>query len=231
MYKVKCTLMDFEFDEDEHPCHFNYRVGDVITFDGERFTGRICPNLMPTLMPKVLETFNLGYHCTEHIVYRYRGADSKDPDMIPYDGWGYRPKPVAPADPNAPLDPARKNPKNGRARAAYVVCGDTRTLARFCVEPYDLADCDYAQPFYRREIAILDKIAAEPGIKEEDIISRFTDWEVNGISPRMTPTLVNVLLEALEDMGYIITDKDGSITATGKEPPSRPIVATEENWK
>ena len=47
----------------------------------------------------------------------------------------------------------------------------------------------------------------------------------------MTPTLVNVLLEALEDMGYIITDKDGSITATGKEPPSRPIVATEENWK
>ena len=232
MFKVKATLTEFQYDEDEHPCHFNYKVGDQIFFDGERFEGRICPNAMATLIPVMVNTYNIGYKTTEYIFFRYRGADTKDPDMVPYDGLGYRPKPLAPVDPNAPIDPTKKNPKNGFARGYHVVCGDTRTLAHFLVEPYDLADCDYAQPFYRRAILMLDRIAEQPGINRNDIIGTFTEWQVNGISPRLTPSLRDILLEALEDMGYIVIADDGSMTATGKEPPSRPVMPPEpEGWQ
>ena len=98
MFKVKATLTEFQYDEDEHPCHFNYKVGDQIFFDGERFEGRICPNAMATLIPVMVNTYNIGYKTTEYIFFRYRGADTKDPDMIPYDGLGYRPKPLAPVE-------------------------------------------------------------------------------------------------------------------------------------
>ena len=78
------------------------------------------------------------------------------------------------------------------------MCGDHRTLAHFSCRPVDLSDSEYAQPFYRREISILDKIAAEPGIKIDEIIDRFNEFERDGISPRLNPVIMSVLLEALE---------------------------------
>ncbi len=220
MYKVKCTLVCFERDENEHPCHFNYKVGDTIYYDGERFEGRVCPGLIPSMMPIVHSTYLLGHKSTETIAYRYRGADTRDPEMEKYDGSGFRP-----IEPDGKVSKVNKiNPKNGRARGQHFICGDQRTLAHFSCEPCDLSDSTYAQPFYRREIAILEKIEAEPGIKKADILGRFTDFELNGIAPRLTPVLFEVLMEALEDMGYIDIDDEGKVTATGKEPPSRPKI-------
>ena len=101
------------------------------------------------------------------------------------------------------------------------MCADTRTLAHFWCEPADLSDSEFCQPFYRRAIAILGKIEAEPGINTDVILDRFTDFEKEEISPPLTPVLTEVLLEALSDMDYIVV-QDGKANATGKEPPSRP---------
>jgi hypothetical protein len=87
----------------------------------------------------------------------------------------------------------------------------------------DISDSDYAQPFYRREIAILEKIKKEPGIKTDEIIGRFTDFEREKISPPLTPVLLGVLLDALADMNYIEI-RDGRAYATGRQPPGRPKI-------
>ena len=216
MYKVKCTLMEFIRDENEHPCHFNYKIGDEIIYDGETFTGRICHGLLASMMPIVSGVFTLGHKYTENIAFRYRGHDERDPEMAKYDGAGFRP--VERATP-----PSRKFSPKGRSRDHHFICADSRILAHFSCEPADFSDCDYAQPFYRRVISILEKIESEPGIGTDEILDRFSDFQKNGIVPKLTPVLTGVLLEALEDMGYIEI-KDEKAYATGKEPPSRPVI-------
>ena len=131
--------------------------------------------------------------------------------MAKYDGAGFRP---LPPEGDVPYT------RTGRAKGGHFVCGDTRTLAHFICEAVDLSDSDYAQPFYRREIAILEKVEKEPGIKVGDILDRFTGFERENISPPLTPVLLEVLLEALTDMGYLDI-RGGGAYATGKEPPSR----------
>jgi len=216
MFKVKCTLTEFILDENAHACHFNYKVGDEIYYDGVNFTGRICPGLLASMTPIVHGVYMLGHKFTETIPYRYRGADERAPEMNIYDGGGgYRPKEGAGL--------LEETSASGRSRGHHFACADTRILAHFSCEPVDLSDSEYSQPFYRRAIAILEKIEAEPGIDTDEILSRFNDFQINGIMPRLTPVFVGVLLDALDDMGYIMR-KDGRATATGKEPPSRPVV-------
>jgi uncharacterized repeat protein (TIGR04076 family) len=210
MFKVRCKLISFEHDETAHPCHFNYQIGDEFHYDGVTFTGRICPNLLASMTPVVHGVYMLGYKYFENVMYRYRGPDARDPSMAKYDGVGYRPLPAPPPDPSM-------------VRGGHFVCGDTRILAHFVCEPVDISDSEYAQPFYRREIAILEKIEKEPGIKTDAIIGRFTDFEREKISPPLTPALLRVLLDALTDMAYIEI-RDGGAYATGRQPPSRPQI-------
>jgi uncharacterized repeat protein (TIGR04076 family) len=207
MFKVRCRLIAFEGDEDTYPCHFNYKISDEFYYDGVTFTGRICPGLLASMMPVVHGVYMLGNKYFENVMYRYRGRDARDPAMAKYDGVGFRPL-EAPAD----------FPK---ARGGHFVCGDTRTLAHFICEPVDISDSEYAQPFYRRELAVLEKIDKEPGIKTDDIIGRFTDFEREKISPPLTPALLRVLLDALADMAYIEV-REGRAYATGRQPSSRP---------
>jgi len=211
MFKVKCTLIAFEGDEKEYPCHFNYKIGDVFYYDGVNFTGRICPGLLAAMMPTVHGVFMLGNKYFENVMYRYRGHDARDAAMEKYDGAGFRPL-AAPDTKGAP-----------GARGAHFVCGDTRTLAHFSCEAADISDSDYAQPFFRREIAILDKINQEPGIRIDEIISRFTDFERENISPPLTPILMSILLDTLADMNYMEI-RDGRAYTTGRQPPSRPKI-------
>ena len=208
MYKVKCVLISFEGDERAYPCHFNYKIGDEFYYDGVSFTGRICPGLLASMMPVVHGVYMLGNKYFENVMYRYRGHDARDPKMAKYDGAGFRPLKITAAS-------------MPQAMGAHFVCGDTRTLAHFTCEAVDLSDSDYAQPFYRREIAILEKIEKEPGIKTGDIIDRFSDFEREKISPPLTPVLMKLLLDALADMNYIEI-RDGRAYATGRQPPSRP---------
>jgi uncharacterized repeat protein (TIGR04076 family) len=224
MFKVRCKLIGFLGDEKIFPCHFNYKIGDEFYYDGVEFTGRICPGLLASMTPVIHGVFLLGNKYFENVMYRYRGLDKRDPAMAKYDGIGYRPLEELP--PGFPEKFSQMNPdafKNQKARGGHFVCGDTRILAEFSCEAVDLSDSDYAQPFYRREIAILEKIEAEPGIKIDEILERFTDFERDKISPPLTPVLLEVLLDALTDMNYIEI-RDGRAYATGREPPSRPQI-------
>jgi hypothetical protein len=208
---VRCELLTFEADEEKFPCHFKYKLGDEIYFDGVYFTGRICPGLFASMMPVVHGVYLLGYKFSENIMYRYRGHDVRDPSMEKYDGTGFRPAKSPKTGPSGKIGEVMTfDSKTGRARGAHFVCADERTLAHFPCEPVDLSD-------------ILEKIEAEPGIQTKEILHRFTDFERHEIGPILTPVLLDVLLEALTDMKYTETRKDG-LYATGKEPPSRPII-------
>jgi uncharacterized repeat protein (TIGR04076 family) len=220
MFKVRCTLVEFCGDEKNYPCHFNYKIGDEIYYDGERFTGRVCPGLVIQMMPVVHGIFLVGHKYTENIMYRYRGRDTRDPGMAKYDGQGFRPLKARSEATYSVGGRVANDPRTGKARGGHFLCGDNRILAHFSCEAVDLSDSDYAQPFYRREIAVLEKIEAEPGIKVDKILDRFTDFEKNEIVPPLTPVFLQVLLEALSDMNYIDV-RDGAAYATGREPPSR----------
>jgi uncharacterized repeat protein (TIGR04076 family) len=218
MYKVKCKLLKFEGDEKEFPCHFNYKIGDEFYYDGERFTGRICPALLAPMMPIIYGVHLMGQNFCENIPYRYRGIDVRDPD-----NWkNFLPRKTI-------TQKAREKTggvlpmmsQTEKAKGSHFVCGDTRTLAHFSCDPVDLSDSDYCLPFYRRSIAILEKIEAEPGIDTNKILMKFSKSEREDISPPLTPVLMQVLLEAMEDMEYIKI-MDGKASATGRQPPSRP---------
>ena len=214
MFKVRCRLVEFVADAEKYPCHFHYKIGDEFYYDGVSFTGRICPGLFASMMPVVHGVFLLGNKYSENVMYMYRGHDALDPSMAKYDGVGFRPLPLK-------GDAARF--RTEKARGGHFVCGDTRTLAHFVCEAVDLGDSDYAQPFYRREIAVLEKVEKEPGIKADEILGRFSDFERDEISPPLTPVLMEVLMDALTDMGYIEL-REGRAYPTGKEPPSRPRI-------
>jgi uncharacterized repeat protein (TIGR04076 family) len=222
MYKVKCKLMRFEGDEEMFPCHFNYQIGEEIYYDGTNFTGRVCPHMILPMMPVIYGVHLLGHKYSESVPFRYRGLDMRDPAMAKYDGVGWRPRETTT---NALLQKTGGvlplGSQTEKARGAHFACSDNRTLAHFSVEPVDLSDSEYCRPFYRRAIAILEKIEAEPGIPIGDILKRFTGFEREGISPPLTPVLTEVLLEALQDMDYI-TIKDEKARASGRQPPSRP---------
>lgn len=221
MFKVRCELVSFEGNEEMFPCHFNYKIGDEIYFDGVYFTGRICPGLFASMMPVVHGVYLLGHKYSENIMYRYRGHDVRDPNMEKYDGAGFRPVRSSEKRPPGKMGKIMAfDPITGKARGAHFLCGDERTLAHFSCEPVDLSDSDYAQPFFRRSVAILEKIVAEPGIQAEEILSRFSESERNDIGPVLTPVLLQVLLEALTDMKYVESHENG-LYATGKEPPRR----------
>lgn len=224
MFKVKCKLISFAGDEDMFPCHFNYKIGDEFYYDGVYFTGRICPGLLASMTPVIHGVFLLGNKYFENVMYRYRGLDTRDPDMAKYDGIGFCPvKTIPEGAPERMVRALSSIPRTEKAKGGHFVCSDTRILANFSCEPVDLSDSEYAQPFYRREIAILEKIEQEPGIKADEILEKFTEFEKNEISPPLTPVLVEVILDALIDMSYIEI-KDGKAYVTGREPPSRPKI-------
>ena len=227
MFKVRCKFVSFLADAERFPCHFNYKEGDEFYYDGVHFTGRICPGLLASMMPVIWATHLMGNRCYENVMYRYRGLDAHDPSMAKYDGVGFRPwnLETLPEDaPQAMVKTVASTPKTEKAKGGWhFECGDFRTLAHFSCEAVDLSDSDYCQPFYRRAIAILEKIGAEPGIKTDEIRDRFTDFERDKISPPLTPILTKVILDALTDMNYIEIH-DGKAQATGKEPPSRPKI-------
>ena len=229
MFKVRCKVISFEGDPVNFPCHFGYEIGDEIMYDGVNFTGRICPGLFATMMPFVLNTYLTGNAFPGSIMYRYRGVEALDPAMAKYDGQGLRPLKLEDLAGDAPermKNTIINKPTTERVRGLRFVCADTRTLVQFACEAVDLSDSAYAQPFYRRLIAILKKIEAEPGIQVRDIINRFTDFERDNIAPALSPVLMELFLNALADMKYI-TVTDGKVTATGKEPPSRPKIGDE----
>ena len=224
MYKVRCKLVRFEGDAQTFPCHFNYEIGDEIYYDGFNFSGNICPHIIIPMIPVVYGVHTLGHNYSKSMPFRYRGMDIRDSAMAKYDGVGWRPrKEFAETVLNKQASVFPEQSKTEKAKGAHFVCADTRTLAHFAVEPVDLSDSEFCAPFYRRAIAILEKIEGKAGIRTDLILSEFTEFEREEISPPLTPVFVEVLLEALSDMGYIKIS-DGQAFASGRQPPSRPKI-------
>jgi uncharacterized repeat protein (TIGR04076 family) len=196
-YKVRAKLIGFMGNEDKFPCHFDYKIGEEFTYDGECFEGRVCPGLMRTVIQDMMIIANSGFKHFERIMFRYHGGHSvKDPSMKKYDGVGFRMAREA-------LDPKMANfaPKPGGGRVSQ--CSDPLTLASFNLEIVGLAPGGFYRGEYMREMSILEKIKGEPGLTVEDILNRYSDFERNEIYPQLNPALVKLVLEELETVNYI----------------------------
>ena len=196
-YTVRAKMIGFMGNEEKFPCHFDYKIGDEFTYDGEKFEGRVCPGLMRSVVADMLIVAISGYKHFERIPFRYHGGPSvRDASMKQYDGVGFRMSREAP-------NPKMVNfiPKPGGGRVSQ--CGDPLTLASFLLEPVDLAPGGYYRGDYMREMSIFAKIKAEPGLTVDDILSKYNDFERYEIYPQLNPDLVRLMLEELETVNYI----------------------------
>jgi hypothetical protein len=226
MFKIRATVIDFLGDEEKYPCHFLYKIGDEIIWDGEQFIGRICPIIIPQLTTRMYEMHSAGPRWTEpgyHYPYWTAPVSIKDSSKKIYDGRGFKNILETRAEPKYHM----ANLKNPRAwvwpphtaldinRDPTFYCRDTRTAAQFKLEAIDLSEKGFDAPFFRREMSILKKVSTKPGITTDRIINEFTKEENEGIYPALNQLMMSVFFEELELMDYFQI-KDGKATVTEK---------------
>jgi hypothetical protein len=202
-FKVRCRLSGFLGDAERFPCHFEYKVGDEIIYDGEKFIGRICPGLFG-MVQNILILYRVGNNYAAHNVILYSGLSKRNPDMKKYDGIGWSPLKQVPDGADLKKvkfisDKQQTEPMKG----SVYVCGDVRTSAYFICEPYALADVGDALPYYKREMAILDKIKSDPGLTPDELLKTFSEWEREEIYPPLSPVNTGIYLDELATVGYI----------------------------
>jgi uncharacterized repeat protein (TIGR04076 family) len=217
-FKVKATLVAFMGDVERFPCHFNYGLGDQIIYDGEKFVGRICPSLLPTLSPIIYGLHRAGNAQYSRITFRYSGLSARDESMKKYDGIGWKVlhEPPAGALPQH-LGALSTRPQTELEGGWGFVCSDSRTSAYFRAEIYELADVGDSIPYYRREMAILDKVRKDPGLDVEGILAKFSAWEKDEIYPPLTSLSAQLFLEELASVGYLEL-KNGKAYARDRMP-------------
>ncbi len=203
-FVVRARLVAFMGDEERFPCHFLYKIGDEFIYDGEEFHGRVCPGVLGPMTPVLVAMRAAGNKYSEGITFRYTGLSAKDESMKQYDGLGFRPLKELPvgAQPQHLIGLPPKPPEV-RGTGWTFVCGDARTAAWFVVEPIDIAARGFDTPYYRRSMAMLGKIKAEPGITKDQILQKFSEWERNEIYPPLTPLVAECLLDEMAHVKYI----------------------------
>lgn len=234
MFKVKATVTGFGKDESKAPCHFRYKVGDEIIFDGEKFIGRICPNMMVPFSQAFLALFASGGRHKEgeapgsYYPFWHSPQSLYDPAYKKYDGVGFRPTLERPEEGYKFVadETLFDNPPGGKfiigkgteKKTISLQCGDSHTFAQFRVEAFDLADKGDALPYYRRAMTILNKISRKPGIAMDRIINEFTGDERDNIYPSLGQRIVAALVGELQVLGYVTVKNDKvTITAKGKK--------------
>ncbi|OGO31613.1 MAG: hypothetical protein A2Z29_03025 [Chloroflexi bacterium RBG_16_56_11] len=231
MFKVKATVTGFGKDETKGPCHFRYKVGDEVIYDGESMTGRICPNMMSAFSQAFQALFASGGRHKEGEVagsyypFWHSPQSVFDPAYTKYDGVGFRPTLERPEEGYKFIadETLFDNPPGGKfiigkgkeKRELSLVCGDNHTRVQFKVEAFDLADRGDALPYYRRAMSILNRAAQKPGIAVNKILSEFTRDEIDNIYPSLGQRIVAILVGELEVMDYVDV-KDGAVTITEK---------------
>jgi uncharacterized repeat protein (TIGR04076 family) len=213
-FKVRCKLVAFTGDEERFPCHFDYKIGDEFIFDGEKFIGRVCPGVFTSMAEAIRTIHNVGDKYHREIPWRYSGLSKKDPSMKKYNVYGYsvlKEPPKGAAESHLITHSLHPTEKQG---GWFFVCGDARTSALFQAEPYGLAELGQFTPYYKRQMSILEKIKAEPGISKEKIRDRFSEWEKEVIYPPLTPLILEFLLEELVAVNYIEI-RDGKVYPKG----------------
>jgi uncharacterized repeat protein (TIGR04076 family) len=228
MFQVRATVIGFAGDEEKYPCHFQHKVGDQFVYDGEKYTGRICPGMSAALVPKMIALFAAGPRkvVTPNFYYAfwYSPVSRRDPSKKKYDGIGFKNvlhTETAPKGSIASLQPAHAfdwPPVNERIvglDTGIVTCGDTRTSMMMKLEAFDLAELGDSAPYFRREMSILHKVLPKPGIRLTQILKEFTPEQIEGIYPALSPIMIKVLCEELELTGYLAI-KGGKATVTEK---------------
>jgi len=231
MFKVKATVTGFGKDEIKGPCHFRYKIGDEIIFDGETVLGRVCPNMLIPLSQAFMALFasggrhNEGEAPASYYPFWHSPQSLYDPEKKKFDGVGFRPTLERPeegykfvADETLFDNPPGGRYVIGRGKEKQTVslqCGDSHTFAQFKVEAFDLADKGDALPYYRRSMTILDKVIRKPGIAMEKIIDDYTTDERDNIYPSLGQKIVAILVGELELMDYVDV-KNNRVTATSQ---------------
>jgi uncharacterized repeat protein (TIGR04076 family) len=229
MFKVKATVVAFLGNVEVYPCHMDHKVGDEVIFDGECYTGKLCPDVWPLIVPKVAALHQAGPRYREYASYYpfwYCSVSTKDPSRKKYDGIGFKNvlKTVVPPrfDMATLVNPdAFKWPpygERGLVREPTVICPDSRSSMLMKIEAIDIADRGFDVPYFRRQMAILSKLQDNQGIHVDKIFKTFSQKAVEEIYPPISPIMVQILAEELELMGYLKTlDGEASITKKGKE--------------
>ncbi len=228
MFKVRATAIGFVGDEEKYPCHFQHKIGDTFTYDGERYTGRICPGFSAVVVPRMMEFFAAGPRPVPapqyYYAFWYAPVSRRDISRKNLDGIGFRnvlhtevepPRSIAALQPPHAFDWPPLKERTVFLDRSIVTCGDTRTSLRMKIEAFDLADKGDSMTYFRREMSILNKVLAKPEIKLDKILNQFTREQIEDIYPALSPILVQILTEELELMDYVMI-KNGKVTVTKK---------------
>jgi hypothetical protein len=101
--------------------------------------------------------------------------------------------------------PPDKRPEH---RDILMICPDYRTSVQVKLEAFDISDRGRNIPYFRRMMVILDRVLKKPGIKIDQILNEFTQQQIDGIYPPLSPVMVQVLVEELELTGYLNIKND-----------------------
>ena len=225
-FQVKATVVGFLGNSDVYPCHMMHRVGDQVVFDGESYSGRLCPDVWPLIAPKVAALHQAGPRYVEWAScypFWYCSPSDNDPGQKPYDGLGFKNvlKSVVPprydmatlAPPGAFTWPAHT--ERNIAREPTVICPDTRTSMLVRLEAFDLSERGFDTPFFRRQMAIMAKLLSNKAVEAEGVADLFSQREKEEIYPSLGPVALQILIEELEVMAYVVT-VDGMLLLSDK---------------
>jgi len=226
MFKVKATVVGFLGNEEKYLCHFGYKVGDELVYDGERLIGRVCGDVLPLLIPKFAALYAAGPRYVEPAYYFpfwYFPMDVRDESMKKYDGVGLRSVKQTYVEPSYHL--ANLIPKNAFKypppeerivlKDITVTCPDYRTAVVFKLEAFDIVE--RSQPIFRKQMLILSIVLSNPGIELNKIRDKFSKEQREEIYPLAAPPLMQTLIEELELISYLeIQDGRAYITKKGQ---------------
>jgi uncharacterized repeat protein (TIGR04076 family) len=225
-FQVKATVIGFLGNLKAYPCHMQHKIGDEVIFDGESYSGRLCPDVWPLIAPKVAILHQAGPRYFEWISYYpfwYCSPSVPEPARKKYDGLGFKNvlktinPPLHDMARLAPPEAFNWPPSNQRniAREPTVTCPDSRTSMLLKLEAFDLSQKGFDVPYFRREMAILAKLRSRKETSADKIIRAFTKDEIEEIYPPLSPVMLQMLVEELELTGYIKTRR-GLISITLK---------------
>ena len=231
MFKAKATVVGYGKDESKGPCHFRYKVGDEIIFDGETISGRICPNMMASLARAFADLFASGGRHKEgeipgsYYPFWHSPQSVFDPAYTKYDGVGFRPTLERPEEGYKFVadETLFDSPPGGKwiigkgteKSEISLTCGDSHTFVQFKVVAFDMADRGDALPYYRRAMTILSIVSRKPGITMDKIIDEYTNEDRDYIYPSLGQRIIAILVGELEVLGYVDVDNN-KVTATDK---------------